>query len=179
MAAAAVVATAISNLNNSSEQLMVRSSSSIASSIKPILIRNKKRVKKRYCFPTLKSFSYYYNNRYYHKCNEDTQSDEGPDASEVTGDAEARCKAPVQAEQANLCVKYLSDSDVAALANQLSSYDKDLSYNVRKIAQMPSSSLVLVSQVSYTVFFTFLIKGVPLGYTVPQCRLHSLQQLRQ
>ena len=60
---------------------------------------------KRYCFPTLKSFSYYYNNRYYHQYHKS------------------------QNEQ-QACCKYLSDTDITSLVNQLSSYDKDLSFNV-------------------------------------------------
>ena len=33
-----------------------------------VAFKSKRQIKKRYCFPTLKSFSYYYNNRYYHQC---------------------------------------------------------------------------------------------------------------
>jgi hypothetical protein len=65
--------------------------------------KRKRNIRKRYCFPTLKSFSYYYNNRYYHQN---------------------------QNEKTKLLCKYLSETDLTSLANQLSSYDKDLTYNV-------------------------------------------------
>jgi hypothetical protein len=68
---------------------------------------------KRYCFPTLKSFSYYYNNRYYHQFHGNNNSDNQNDNFAN-----------------NICCKYLSDTDISSLVNQLSSYDKDLSYNV-------------------------------------------------
>ena len=70
-----------------------------------------RRIKKRYCFPTLKSFSYYYNNRFYHHYQKIAEKSSENNVS-------------------NVCCKYLSESDVSSLANQLSSYDKDLSYNV-------------------------------------------------
>ncbi len=71
--------------------------------------KRKREIRKRYCFPTLKSFSYYYNNRYYHHHNQSSSSS--------------------SSSQTMLC-KYLSESDLTSLANQLSSYDKDLTYNV-------------------------------------------------
>ncbi|CAF1038739.1 unnamed protein product [Brachionus calyciflorus] len=64
-----------------------------------------KNCKKRYCFPTLKTFNYYSNNRYYHQYHKNKSS-------------------------LNSCCKYLSDTDIQSLCNQLNSYDKDLFYNV-------------------------------------------------
>ena len=67
---------------------------------------NLKNSKKRYCFPTLKTLNYYYNNRYYHQYHKKSS------------------------QSSIICCKYLSDSDIQALSNQLNSFDKDLFYNV-------------------------------------------------
>lgn len=67
---------------------------------------NLRNTKKRYCFPTLKTLNYYYNNRYYHQYHKKTS------------------------QSSIVCCKYLSDSDIQALSNQLNSFDKDLFYNV-------------------------------------------------
>jgi hypothetical protein len=85
------------------------------------LLKNK-RIKKRYCFPTLKSFSYYYNNRYFHTHNRQQQEEQQQNLQQQ----QSITTKPVL----KICCKYLSDTDIASLANQLSSYDKDLSYNV-------------------------------------------------
>lgn len=47
-----------------------------------------------------------------------------------------------------MCCKYLSDTDIAALINQLSSYDKDLSYNVFHLD-------TLYSNVDYILFNSY------------------------
>ena len=61
----------ISSCSSSSTSGAARAASSTSSSSssggKSKLKKNRE-IKKRYCFPTLKSFSYYYNNRYYHQC---------------------------------------------------------------------------------------------------------------
>jgi len=75
----------------------------------------KREIRKRYCFPTLKSFSYYYNNRYYMSNNVTDEKLVNSSASE---------------SKSKMFCKYLSESDLTSLANQLSSYDKDLTYNV-------------------------------------------------
>jgi len=65
---------------------------------------------KRYCFPTNKSLSVYYNDRLNKKHN-----------FQISSTNNINSYVPV---------KYLSDSDVSSLADRLSTYDKDLFYNV-------------------------------------------------
>ena len=65
---------------------------------------------KRYCFPTNKSLSVYYNDRLNKKHNFQISSTHNIDSY--------------------MPVKYLSDSDVSSLADRLSTYDKDIFYNV-------------------------------------------------
>lgn len=103
-------------------------------------INKKARSKKRYCFPTLKSFSYYYNNRYYHQYHQETTTATEGEHNQ----AKSVCGGGGDGEGAEgnkdgdeflfldekVCCKYLSDTDISSLINQLSSYDKDLSYNV-------------------------------------------------
>lgn len=65
---------------------------------------------KRYCFPTNKSLSVYYNDRLNKKHNFQISSTNNINSY--------------------MPVKYLSDSDVSSLADRLSTYDKDIFYNV-------------------------------------------------
>ncbi|RNA40094.1 hypothetical protein BpHYR1_005985 [Brachionus plicatilis] len=81
--------------------------------------------KKRYCFPTLKTLNYYYNNRYYHQYHKRASS-----------------------QSSIVCCKYLSDSDIQALSNQLNSFDKDTFYNVFHLD-------TLYSNVDYILFNSY------------------------
>ena len=68
--------------------------------------------KKRYCFPTLKSKSLYYNNQYFSQISKKSKSNGVDQLSSKSS------------------FKYLSDSDINSLANRLATFDKDLFYNV-------------------------------------------------
>jgi len=83
---------------------------------------------KRYCFPTYKSLSVYYNDRLNKKHNFKLSSNKNLD-----------CYMPV---------KYLSDSDVASLADRLSTYDKDVYYNVYHLD-------TLYSNIDYILFNSY------------------------
>ena len=84
--------------------------------------------KKRYCFPTLKSKSLYYNNQYFSQISKKSKSN--------------------TIDQSKSSFKYLSETDINSLANRLTTFDKDLVYNVYHLD-------TLYSNIDYILFNSY------------------------
>ena len=92
---------------------------------------------KRYCFPTHKSLSLYYNDRLNKRFNFKVSKTDC-----ING---------------FLPIKYLSETDVASLADRLSTYDKDLFYNVYHLD-------TLYNNIDYILFNSYA-SDTELGYS--------------